>query len=123
MADSGKATLFLNGKPVGEVKLQTPIAATPAPDLTHPATFTATWPENLRVAPGQSLQIRVVSHNNYKAITVPTKALAYGPKGWTVEVKLADGKTEKRPVTRGRSDAENTEITAGLEAGHVVIVP
>ena len=31
VADSGKATLFLNGKPVGEVKLQTPIAATPAP--------------------------------------------------------------------------------------------
>ncbi len=99
------------------------IAATPAPDLTHPATFTATWPENLSSAPGQALQIRVVSHNNEKAITVPTKALAYGPKGWTVEVKLADGKTEKRPVTRGRSDAENTEITAGLEAGQVIIVP
>ncbi|MGZ0174656.1 MAG: LamG-like jellyroll fold domain-containing protein [Planctomycetales bacterium] len=31
VADSGKATLFLNGKPVGEVKLQTPIAATQAP--------------------------------------------------------------------------------------------
>lgn len=99
------------------------IAATPAPDLTHPATFTATWPENLSTLPGQSLQIRIVSHSNEKAITVPTKALAYGPKGWTVEVKLADGKTENRPVTRGRSDAENTEITAGLEAGQVVIVP
>lgn len=99
------------------------IAAIPARDLTHPATFTATWPENLSALPGQSLQIRVVSHNNDKAITVPTKALVYGPKGWTVEVKLADGKTEKRPVTRGRSDAENTEITAGLEAGQVVIVP
>ena len=87
------------------------------------ATFTAAWPENLSAVPGQSFQIRVVSHNNEKAITVPTKALAYGPKGWTVEVKLADGKTEKRPVTRGRSDAENTEIIAGLEAGQVIIVP
>ncbi len=99
------------------------IAAAPAPDLTHPATFTAEWPEKLNALPGQSLQIRVVSHNNDKAITVPTKALAYGPKGWTVEVKLADGKTENRPVTRGLSDAENTEITAGLEAGQVIIVP
>ena len=99
------------------------IAATPAPDLTHLATFSTTWPENLSAVPGQSLQLRVVSHNNDKAITVPTKALAYGPKGWTVEVKLADGKTENRPVTRGRSDAENTEITAGLEAGQVIIVP
>ena len=28
---SDKAALFLNGKPVGEVKLKTPIAATEAP--------------------------------------------------------------------------------------------
>ncbi len=31
MVDAEKATLFLNGKPVGEVKLKTPIAATEAP--------------------------------------------------------------------------------------------
>ena len=31
VADQDKAALFLNGKPVGEVKLQTPIAATPSP--------------------------------------------------------------------------------------------
>lgn len=99
------------------------IAATPAPDLTIPATFSTTWPEKLSPAAGQSLQIRIVSHHNDKVISVPTTALAFGQKGWTVEVKLADGKTEKCPVTRGRSDAENTEITAGLEAGQVIIVP
>ena len=31
VVDAGRAALFLNGKPVGEVKLQTPIAATDAP--------------------------------------------------------------------------------------------
>jgi hypothetical protein len=31
VVDSGRASLFLNGKPVGEVKLKTPIAATNAP--------------------------------------------------------------------------------------------
>ena len=31
VAEQGKAALFLNGKPAGEVKLQTPIAATPSP--------------------------------------------------------------------------------------------
>ena len=31
VVDANKATLFLNGKPVGEVKLKTPIAATEAP--------------------------------------------------------------------------------------------
>ena len=64
-----------------------------------------------------------MSYISEKAIAIPTKALSYGPQGWTAEVKLADGKTEKRPVTRGRSSAEETEITAGLEAGQVVIVP
>ncbi len=45
------------------------------------------------------------------------------PKGWTAEVKLADAKTEKRSVTLGKSSKEDTEITAGLEVGQVVIVP
>ena len=31
VVDAGRALLFLNGKPVGEAKLKTPIAATPAP--------------------------------------------------------------------------------------------
>jgi hypothetical protein len=99
------------------------IAAAPAPDLTYPATFEAAWPEKFNAIPGQSLKVRIVSYNKETAITVPTKAISYGPKGWTVEVKLADGKTEDRTVTRGRSDGEDTEIAGGLEAGQVVIVP
>jgi HlyD family secretion protein len=99
------------------------IAAAPAPDLSYPATFEAAWPEKFTAIPGQSLQVKVVSYNKEKAITVPTKAISYGPKGWTVEVKLADGKTEDRAITRGRSDGEDTEVAGGLEAGQVVIVP
>lgn len=99
------------------------ISATPAPDLTYPATFDATWPENFNAVPGQALHVRFVSYNTEKAITVPTKAISYGPKGWAVEVKLADGKTEDRAITKGHSDGEDTEITAGLEVGQVVIVP
>jgi hypothetical protein len=99
------------------------IATSPAPDLTYPTTFEAAWPEKFNAIPGQSLQVRIVSYNKETAITVPTKAISYGPKGWTVEVKLADGKTEDRTVTRGRSDGEDTEIAGGLEAGQVVIVP
>lgn len=99
------------------------IAATPGADGTYAATFTATWPEGLHAVPGQSLQLRIISYSKEQAIAVPTKALAFGPKGWTVEVKLADGKTEHRPVTRGRADGEETEITGGLEAGQVLIIP
>ena len=65
----------------------------------------------------------MVSYTAEKAIVVPTKALSFGPEGWTVKVKLADGKNEARPVTRGKDDGERTEITAGLEVGQVVMVP
>jgi len=99
------------------------VSPTPNPDLTHSATFTPEWPENAKPSPGETVEIHLVSYAAEKAIAVPTKALEYGPGGWTIEVKLADGKTEHGPVTRGRSSAEETEITAGLEAGQVVIAP
>ena len=99
------------------------ISTIPNPDLTHTATLAPEWPENAAPSPGESVQVHLVSYTSEKAITVPSKALKYGPTGWTVEVKLADGKTEHRPVTRGRSSAEETEITSGLEAGLVIITP
>ncbi len=118
----GSATLAGRGDISIPVTLIT-LGSTPNPDQTYSATFTAEWPEKTPVSAGQALEIRLVSYSAEKALTVPTKAIGFGPKGWTVEVKLADGKTEKRPVTKGRSSGEETEITAGLEAGQVVIVP
>jgi hypothetical protein len=38
-------------------------------------------------------------------------------------VKLADGKTERRPVKRGRVFNDECEILSGLETGQVVVVP
>jgi hypothetical protein len=67
--------------------------------------------------------VSVISYSNEKAIAVPSKAIELGVKGWTIELKLADGKTERRVVTRGKSTGELTEIIAGAEAGQVVIVP
>lgn len=67
--------------------------------------------------------MKIISYSNEKAIAVPTKAIELGAKGWTIEVKLADGKTERRVITRGKSNSEITEITTGAEAGQVVIVP
>lgn len=104
------------------VKL-TGLSGSPGTDGSYPATFTATWPKEASPAAGQALVIRAVSYSAGKTLTVPTKALKFGPQGWTVEVKLADGKTEARAVTRGKDYGENTEIAAGLEAGQVVIVP
>ncbi len=95
----------------------------PNPQGVYPTTFTAEWPNSLIPATGQSLDVKIISYSNEKAIAVPTKAVELGAKGWTIEVKLADGKTERRVITRGKSNGEITEITTGAEAGQVVMVP
>lgn len=104
------------------VKL-TQLATTPGPDGTYRADFSAVWPKSLTPATGASVQLRLIPYHQPAAIAIPTKALAYDPKGWTVEVKLADGKTERRPVKRGRVSKEETEILAGLEVGQVILTP
>lgn len=123
-AAGAKGSATLSGR--GDITIPVTLAmlgSAPNPDQTYSATFTAEWPEKPQVVAGQTLEIHLVSYAAEKALTVPSKAIGYGPKGWAVEVKLADGKTEKRPVAKGRSSAEETEITGGLEAGQVVIVP
>ncbi len=99
------------------------ISSTPTTDQDYPAVFSAQWPDDEKPVTGEKLEIRLISYAVEKAISVPVKALEYGPEGWTIEVKLADGKTEQRPVTLGNSSGEAAEITSGLEAGQVVIVP
>lgn len=105
--------------PVKLVKL----AAVPALDGTCRADLSVTWPKDFAPAPGITARIHLIAYHQAAAITVPNKSLAYGPQGWTVEVKLADGKTERRPVKRGRASQDATEILSGLEVGQVVIVP
>ncbi|MGJ8642628.1 MAG: hypothetical protein ACSHX9_04405 [Luteolibacter sp.] len=99
------------------------LSNSPGTDGSYAMTFSATWPKEASPAAGQSLTVRAVSYSAEKAITVPKKALTFGPQGWTIEVKLADGKTEERIVTRGKDYGDNTQILAGLEAGQVIIVP
>ncbi len=99
------------------------LASVPEPDGSYRADFTATWPESPLAAAGATSKVRVICYQQEAAMAIPSKALAFGPTGWTVEVKLADGKTERRPVKRGRVSGEETEILSGLEAGQVILVP
>lgn len=105
--------------PIKLVKL----AAAPGPDGTYRADLSITWPSDLTPAAGAAAQVRLISYQQAAAIVIPTKALTHNSDGWTVEVRLADGKTERRPVKRGRVDKEETEILSGLEIGQVIIVP
>lgn len=99
------------------------LATVPAPDGTYRADFSVTWPEGVTPVSGSLARIDVVSYQTSAAMVVPNRALEFGPGGWTVAVKLADGKTEHRLVKRGRVGTDETEIVSGLEIGQVVIVP
>ena len=99
------------------------LAAAPGPDGTYRADFSVTWPKEITPATGTTAEIRMISYQQPAAIAVPNKALSFDAGGWTVEVKLADGKTERRIVKRGRVSKEETEILSGLEVGQVVLVP
>ena len=99
------------------------LATAPGADGTYRADLSVEWPKDLTPAAGATAQVRLISYQQAAAIVIPNKALNFESAGWTVEVKLADGKSERRPVKRGRVSKEETEILAGLEAGQVIIVP
>lgn len=99
------------------------LTTAPAPDGTYRADLTVTWPDGLAPAAGAPVQVRLISYTQPAAIVVPAKAIDFSPTGWTVEVKLADGKTERRPVKRGRAAKDEIEIVSGLEPGQVIMIP
>ncbi len=82
------------------------------------------WPADLDVASGMNFECRFIVHQQENAVTLPLKALHAADEGkWTVQVKLADGKSEPRAITRGRVSGDRIEILSGLESGQVVVVP
>jgi len=119
---SGIATL------AGREDLEIPVilnqlAISPGLDGSYRVGLTATWPKDLTPVTGSTVQARLVVYQQDAVITVPTKAIGHGPKGWTVDVKLTNGKTEKRPIKRGRVSGDQTEILSGLEIGQVIVSP
>ncbi|MFU8894300.1 MAG: hypothetical protein ACNA8L_11810 [Luteolibacter sp.] len=118
----GLATLTGRGDISIPVTL-TSVASVPSPTQQHHAIFAAEWPKDIRPVPGATAKIHVITYAREGAVVVPAKALAFGSKGWQVELKLADGKTEKRPVTRGRANGDKVEILKGLESGQVIVLP
>lgn len=85
--------------------------------------LTPKWPEKFQAIIGATMSVRVICHHRDAAILVPRKALERDPRGWTVAVKLADGKSQRRVVRCGRTNADEVEILSGIEAGQVILVP
>lgn len=97
------------------------VASAPEPDGRFTSEWAAEWPVAPAVAPAAQVGMNLVAYENPDAIVLPAKALRFGSGGWTVAVKLADGKTERRPVKRGRVFNDECEILSGLEPGQVVV--
>ena len=106
------------------------LKATIASVATHPETdgkflveLDVAWPEGFTPAPASWLSCTAVTHRSDEALSVPNNAIRAEAGSWVVEVKLADGKTERREVTRGLSNGKSTEILGGLEPGQVIVTP
>ena len=124
LAPDLKGHATLGGREELDIPLKlTQLASTPEPDGHYRATFEVTWPTGINISPGNTAEVSLIAYEKTDAIAVPTKALTLTPSGWTAEIKLADGKTERRPVKRGRSNKDTTEILSGLEAGQVILAP
>ena len=119
-----KGSATLSGREDLDVPVTVTTAAnTPGTDGRYRTTLEATWPAGVAISPGTTAEISLIAYEKPAAIAVPTKALTYTPAGWSVDVKLADGKSEHRVVKRGRVAKDTTEILSGLEAGQVIVVP
>lgn len=78
--------------------------------------------ENVRPAPGMNGAAVVTTEEKANVLAVPSQAIRRRGNEQVVDV-LVDGKRETRVIRTGSSDATNTEVTSGLQAGDLVILP
>ena len=78
--------------------------------------------EDVRPAPGMNGAAVVTTEENANVLAVPSQAIRQRGNNQVVDV-LVDGKPETRVIRTGSSDATNTEVTSGLQAGDLVILP
>lgn len=71
---------------------------------------------------GSVADLSFVTYSKENAISLPAAAVSSHPDGrYTVEVKMADGKTESKEIKVGRVSANSVEVVDGLATGQVVV--
>ena len=82
------------------------------------------WPEDFAITPATDAECIAVVYQKEDTISVPAKALQVAADGtWSIELKMAEGKTQRRAIERGRASKDRVEIVGGLEVGQVIVVP
>ena len=83
--------------------------------------FTAEMPENVRV--GKSFRVQIELGQPEDALVMPRGNFYQATGGqWIYKVNASKGKAVRMPLTIGRQNPQQYEITEGLQAGDLVIV-
>ena len=70
---------------------------------------------------GYSASADIIIQRRDSVLTIPERVVTLAGDSASVQLKLADGRAEKRAIKTGLSDAINIEIVSGLVAGDEVI--
>jgi len=70
--------------------------------------------------PEMTANVEIIAQTRQNVLLAPNEAIQYGSEGYAVEVVLADGSIEKRPVKTGPSDGVFTELVEGGQEGQTV---
>jgi multidrug efflux system membrane fusion protein len=85
-------------------------------------TMKGTFPnEDLRLWPGQFVNVTVTLATDAAAVVVPTVAVQTGPQGTYVYVVKPDQTVDLRPITVARTSGAETIVRDGLTPGDTVI--
>ncbi len=72
--------------------------------------------------PGMACSVKFTPYSKQEAITVPTRSLHEEDDKHFVYVMASNGKQQKRKVTPGRAEGDDTEVLAGLREGEEILV-
>jgi HlyD family secretion protein len=95
----------------------TKVSPLPASPGKYDATVALETGPYAALMPGMACTAHFVLYSKKEAIAVPSKAVHEEDDKYFVYVVPKNGKEEKREVTPGRADDEQTEIISGLREG------
>jgi HlyD family secretion protein len=78
-------------------------------------------PGDAGLVPGMACKVHFVPYQKKDALAIPSRAIHEEDDKFFVDVVGKKGQTEKREVTPGRTDGEQTEVLSGLRPGDRVV--
>ncbi len=115
----------LGGQATGPSASQTP-SASRTPSASQPpagATPGATATASPQPEPGMNATVTIIVDEAQNVLIVPTSAIQTSGRTSIVTIQNDDGSTTRQTVTTGLTNGTETEITAGLTEGQMVIIP